>query len=158
MSKRTVEITVGFFVIAAFAALIVLALRVSGLSDVYSSGEGYTFYANFDNVGGLKARARVSIAGVPVGRVLDIKFNEEDYSARVKLFVRSDVDQIPDDTPASILTAGLLGDNYIGLNPESGWSKTYLGEGSNIPRENTHSALVLEELISKFVSSKASGQ
>lgn len=158
MSKRTVEISVGLFVIAGILALLMLALRVSGLNDVYSGGEGYILYANFDNVGGLKPRARVSIAGVPVGRVLDINFNEDDYSAKVKLFIRKDIDQIPDDTQASILTAGLLGDNYIGLNPESAWSDKFLRDGSEIPKENTHPAVILEDLISKFVSNKASGQ
>ena len=158
MAKRTIEITVGLFMLAGLVALLMLALRVSGLSDVYSGKDGYIVYANFDNVGGLKPRARVSIAGVPVGRVLDINFNEKDYSARVKLLIYQDVDEIPDDTQASILTAGLLGDNYIGLNPESAWSDKYLKDGSEIVRENTHSAVILEELISKFVSGRASGQ
>lgn len=156
MSKRTVEIFVGLFVLTGLAALLILTIRVSGLSDVYAKKSGYTVFANFDNIGGLKPRARVTIAGVPVGRVMNIQFNESEYNARVELLIYSQIDELPDDTQASILTAGLLGDNYIGLDPESAWSEEFLKNNSEIPRENTHSAVILEELISKFVSGKAS--
>ncbi|MBI2791661.1 MAG: outer membrane lipid asymmetry maintenance protein MlaD [Gammaproteobacteria bacterium] len=154
MQKRTIEIAVGFFFLMGIVAFAVLAIKVSGLSEIYVA-DGYTLTAEFENIGGLKPRARVSIAGVPIGRVLAISFNDKKYLAEVTLIIDNSVDNLPDDTTASILTSGLLGDNYIGLNP--GFSNTFLKPGDQIPLENTNKAVVLEELVSKFFSSQASG-
>lgn len=154
MRKSTLEITVGLFVITGLAALLVLAIKVSGLTDLYSGDTGYQVTADFTNIGGLKPRARVSLAGVPVGRVIAIDLDKENFVAHVTMVIREDMQTIPDDSQASILTAGLLGDNYIGLTP--GFSDRMLGEGGHIAVEDTSSAVILEQLISKFVSGKAS--
>lgn len=154
MQKRTIEIAVGIFFLLGIAAFAIMAIKVSGLSQVYNSS-GYTITAEFENIGGLKPRARVSIAGVAVGRVASIDFDDKNYLAKVTINVNSNVRNLPDDTTASILTAGLLGDNYIGLTP--GFSDNFLKPGSSIPLENTNKAVVLEELVSKFLSGQASG-
>lgn len=154
MRKSTLEITVGLFVITGLAALLVLAIKVSGLTDIYSGDTGYEVTADFTNIGGLKPRARVSLAGVPVGRVIAIDLDKENFVAHVTMIIREDMHSIPADSQASILTAGLLGDNYIGLTP--GFSDRMLSEGGHIAVEDTSSAVILEQLISKFVSGKAS--
>jgi phospholipid/cholesterol/gamma-HCH transport system substrate-binding protein len=154
MQKRTIEIAVGIFFLLGIAAFVMLAIKVSGLSEVYVA-DGYTLVAEFENIGGLKPRARVSIAGVPVGRVVSIDFNDKKYLADVTILMDNSVRNLPDDTTASILTSGLLGDNYIGLTP--GYSNKFLKADDTIPVENTNKAVVLEELISKFFSSQASG-
>lgn len=152
--RKSIEITVGLFMLAGLAALLMMALRVSGLNDVYTRTPGYTITAVFDNAGGLKPKAKVTIAGVSVGRVISIGLEKGSYLAEVTIRVNDKVDDIPDDSHASILTAGLLGDNYIGLTP--GFSETFLKAGSRIPETQTDSAVILENLISKFLSSKAS--
>ncbi len=154
MQKRTIEIAVGLFFLLGIAAFMMMAVKVSGLSEIYVA-DGYTLTAEFENVGGLKPRARVSIAGVAVGRVVSIEFNDKKYLAEVKMIIDESVNNLPDDTTASILTSGLLGDNYIGLNP--GFSNQFLKANGQIPLENTNKAVVLEELVSKFFSSQASG-
>src|SRR5690349_6053254 len=126
MQKRTIEIAVGIFFLLGIAAFIMLAVKVSGLSDAYESREGYTIRAIFENVGSLKPRAKVTIAGVQVGRVLSIEFDKAEYAAKVVMFLNQGVNNLPDDTKANILTAGLLGDNYISLTP--GFSETFLKE------------------------------
>ncbi len=151
--QRNLEITVGLFVIAACVSLGMLALTVSGLSDFYAMKQAYDITADFENIGGLKPRARVTIAGVTVGRVTAIEIDPDTYWARVTLAIHEEVQDLPGDTRASILTAGLLGDNYIGLTP--GYDETeFLQENSHIV--DTTGAIVLEQLISKFVSSQAS--
>lgn len=155
MCKRTIEIAVGLFFLLGIAAFIMLAVKVSGLGHLYDVNQGYEISADFENVGGLKPRARVTIAGVTVGRVLSIDFNQKDYLAQVKIRLNSEVTDIPVDTTASILTAGLLGDNYIGLTP--GFSEQFFKEGTHIPVGQTNKAVVLEELISRFVAGQASG-
>ncbi len=154
MQKRTIEIAVGLFFLLGIAAFMMMAIKVSGLSEVYVK-DGYSIKAEFENIGGLKPRARVSIAGVPIGRVVSIEFDDKKYVAEVTLLIDKSVNNLPNDTTASILTAGLLGDNYIGLNP--GFSNEFLKAGDEIPLENTNKAVVLEELVSKFFSSQASG-
>lgn len=154
-NKRSIEISVGIFFLIGMMAFAVLAMKVSGLSDMYIANEGYTMTADFENVGGLKPRARVTIAGVTVGRVVSIHFEKKNYLARVTLLMNQKITNVPTDTTASILTAGLLGDNYIGLTP--GFSEVYFKEGDNIAVESTTKAVVLEELISKFLSGQASG-
>jgi len=155
MHKRTIEIAVGFFFLLGILAFAMLALQVSGISKIYGLQEGYKITADFENIGGLKPRARVTIAGVAVGRVVAINYDPKDFVARVSIVIDNKVTNIPDDTSASILTSGLLGDNYIGLSP--GFSEQFYKEGSHIPVENTSKAVVLEELVSKFLSSQASG-
>ncbi len=155
MQKRTIEIAVGFFFLIGILAFSMLAMQVSGIGKIYNLDEGYKITADFENIGGLKPRARVTIAGVAVGRVAAINYDPKDYVARVSIVIDNKVANIPDDTSASILTSGLLGDNYIGLSP--GFSEKFYKEGDHIPVENTSKAVVLEELVSKFLSSQASG-
>lgn len=150
MKQKTLEISVGVFMVLAIASLLMLALRVSGLSDFYSGTSGYTVKAVFNNIGGLKVRSKVTIGGVKVGKVSDIElvYNAEDdvYEPIVHMSIDSRVARIPIDSQASILTAGLLGDNYIGIEP--GHDEEYLSEGDLITI--TTQALLLEDLISKF--------
>lgn len=155
MEKRTVEMTVGLFFLMAIGAFVMLALKVSGLGQSLSLGEGYTITAEFENIGGLKPRARVTVAGVSIGRVTSIDFDPKGYLARVSIRLDEKVTNIPDDSRASILTSGLLGDNYIALTP--GFSETYFKAGDQIVVENTNKAIVLEELVSKFLANQASG-
>ncbi len=155
MQKRTTEIAVGFFFLLGILAFSMLAIQVSGISRICNLEKGYKITADFENIGGLKPRARVTIAGVAVGRVTAINYDPKDYVARVSIMIDDKVNNIPDDTSASILTSGLLGDNYIGLTP--GFSENFYKEGDHIPVENTSKAVVLEELVSKFLSSQASG-
>lgn len=156
MHKRTIEIAVGIFVLCSFAALFMLAIKVSGLAGVFDAKDGYQISANFSNIGGLKVRSRVSLAGVPIGRVTNIVLDRDDYVARVSMLIDASIDTIPDDSQASILTAGLLGDNYVGLT--AGFSDDFLEAGSEIEDGNTNSAVIIEELISKFLSGQASQQ
>ena len=153
LSKKHLEITVGFFVLSGLLALLMLAITVSGLTDIYHDS-GYTVTADFNNVGGLKPRAKISIGGVQVGRVKAISLDQQSFAARVTMVISNQWKEIPNDSQASILTAGLLGDNYVGLTP--GFSDTNLMEGSHIPLEDTNSALILEQLISKLVANQAS--
>lgn len=149
MNTRTIEILVGLFVAGAVAALFMLALQVSNLTS-YGNGEGYEIKARFDNVGGLKPRSPVNAGGVRVGKVAAIEYDNKHFDAVVTL----DIDpqyHFPTDTSASILTAGLLGEQYIGLEP--GAEEEHLRPGDVI--EITQSALVLERVIGQFLYSKA---
>ncbi|PCI37306.1 MAG: outer membrane lipid asymmetry maintenance protein MlaD [Thiotrichales bacterium] len=150
--KRYTEIAVGLFIIASIVAFTMLALQVSGLNTFHESNDTYKVTMEFTNVGNLKKRGKVTIAGVTVGRVIDIVLAAETYNAMVLIAMDKGYN-IPDDTTASILTAGLLGDNYVGLTP--GFSDDFLQEGSVIVMENTHSALVLEQLIDKFITNQS---
>lgn len=142
---------VGLFVALGLGALLVLALKVSNISRL-TEQEGYPVYARFDNIGGLKPRSPVTMAGVRIGRVHDIEFDEQNFQAVVELRIDPRFRQIPDDTSAAILTAGLLGEQYIGL--EAGGSLEVLEPGSELLL--TQSALVLEQIIGQFLFSKAS--
>jgi phospholipid/cholesterol/gamma-HCH transport system substrate-binding protein len=147
---RTLEILVGAFMAAGFLALFFLAMKVSNLSaDV--GGEGYRLQARFENVGSLKVRAPVTIAGVRVGRVEAIDFDQKRFEALVTLRIDPRYRQIPEDTIASIFTAGLLGEQYISLSP--GGSEVNLADGGRL--EHTQSALVLEQMIGQFLFKKA---
>lgn len=151
MTKTTqMEIMVGAFMAIGFVALFFLAMQVSNLGTA-NSGDSYQVTARFDNIGGLKAKAPVTLAGVEVGRVLDIYYDAEDFRAVAVLGIYSQYESIPDDTFAKILTAGLLGEQYVGLDP--GGSDEVLKEGSEIAV--TQSALVLEEVIGQFIYGKA---
>ena len=150
MSRKLLDIWVGFFVIIGFAALLFLALRVGNLSSA-NFAETYPLIARFDNIGGLKVRGPVKSAGVVVGRVTDIRFDSESYEAQVTLTIDSRY-QFPKDTFASILTAGLLGEQYVGL--DAGGDEKMLKAGDVFAK--TQSAVVLEKLIGQFMFNKAS--
>ena len=149
MNTRTVEILVGIFVAGAMAALFMLSLQVSNLTS-YGDDEGYEIRASFENIGGLKVRSPVSAGGVRVGKVSDISYNNERYEAVVTLSI-DEAYKFPTDSSASILTEGLLGEQYIGLVP--GAEEEFLQPGDVI--ELTEPALVLERVIGQFLYSKA---
>lgn len=154
MQSRNTELLVGLFLVAGIAALVILAFRVSGLQ--VSTGErGYTLYAHFDNVSGLTSRGRVTMAGVSVGKVKSIEFDKETYTSKVTMLIDENIDNLPVDSTASILTAGLLGEKYISLSV--GGEERYLKDNEEI--YDTQSALILEELIGKFLmNTVSSGQ
>ncbi|ANF24140.1 outer membrane lipid asymmetry maintenance protein MlaD [Pseudomonas sp. Choline-3u-10] len=145
MRIRTLEIGVGLFLLAGVLALLLLSLRVSGLN--VASTDTYKLYAYFDNIAGLSVRSKVTMAGVTIGKVTAIDLDRESYTGRVTLEVQKDVDILPTDSTASILTAGLLGEKYIGISV--GGEEETLGDGDTI--RDTQSSLVLEELIGKFL-------
>lgn len=147
MQQRFIEILVGFFVLLGFLALLMLALKVSGLSSELAGHGGYVITANFDNIGDLKVRAPVTIAGVRVGQVSSISLDPITFKAKVTMTIDAKQDKIPEDSSASIFTAGLLGANYISLTP--GFDDTVLHNGSLIG--NTHPAIVLENLIGQLM-------
>ncbi|MET1079195.1 MAG: outer membrane lipid asymmetry maintenance protein MlaD [Pseudomonas sp.] len=146
MQNRTLEIGVGLFLLAGLLAFLLLALRVSGLS-VGGGQETYRLYANFDNIAGLTVRAKVTMAGVTIGKVTAIDLDRDSFTGRVTMEVEKRVDNLPLDSTASILTAGLLGEKYIGLSV--GGEEELLKDGSTI--HDTQSSLVLEDLIGKFL-------
>jgi phospholipid/cholesterol/gamma-HCH transport system substrate-binding protein len=150
MERSTLDLWVGLFVCAGIAALLILALKVGNMGSVGLGSNSYTLYANFDNIGGLKPRAPVKSAGVVVGRVASIAFDNQKFNARVELSIEGRF-KFPKDTNASILTSGLLGEQYIGL--EAGGDTANLANGDTI--KLTQSAVVLEKLISQFLYSKA---
>lgn len=150
MQRTTMDLWVGLFVTAGIGALLVLALKVGNMGT-YSAAQSYTLMGNFENIGGLKPRAPVKSAGVVVGRVVDIRFNPETFDAVVTMSIDSRY-QFPTDTFASILTSGLLGEQYVGL--AAGGDEVMLKSGDKIMK--TNSAMVLEEMIGRFLFNKAS--
>jgi len=150
MYSKTVQVWVGIFVLAGMASLVMLSMKVSNIS-AFTETEGFEVTANFENIGGLKIRSPVSMAGVVVGRVAKIGFDRESYEAIVTIKIQNQYDNIPDDASASIFTAGLLGEQYIGL--EAGGSEEFLKQGSEL--QLTQSAIVLEQIIGQFLVSKA---
>jgi phospholipid/cholesterol/gamma-HCH transport system substrate-binding protein len=150
MHSRSVEIWVGLFVAAGLAALFMLAMQVSNLS-MLSDDVGYDVTARFENIGGLKVRSPVTMAGVRVGRVSNIGFDPRTFEAVVTLHISDAYGGLPSDTGANIFTAGLLGEQYVGLEP--GGEEEVLKQGSEIML--TQSALVLEQLIGQFLFSKS---
>ncbi len=148
LSQRIIETLVGIFLLAAILALITLAFKVSGLTTFFKQ-EGYNITASFDDIGQLKVRGSVKIGGVTVGEVTKIAIDPSTYKAVVTLRINSTVKDIPVDSSASILTAGLLGDNYIAITPM--YSKDFLKDNDEI--EETHSAMILEKLIGQFLFS-----
>ena len=145
---RTMELGTGLFALLGIGALFFLTTQTTG-SENFAGDDVYTVTARFENVGSLKDRAPVSMSGVTIGRVTKVRFDPEMLNAEVTFVIDSQYDQIPEDSDASILTAGLLGSQYIGLQP--GGSDLYLGDGSEI--QFTQSAVVLENLISKYLFS-----
>ncbi len=150
--QRILELSVGAFVAVGLAALLVLALKVSNLAQVSRDG-GYHLTARFDNVGGLKVRSPVTIAGVRVGQVSDIAVDPQTFEAVVQLVVSSQY-RLPTDTSAQIYTAGLLGEQYVALEP--GGEEEYLQDGGEI--RLTQSAIVLERVLGQFLFNKAAGE
>lgn len=149
MQSRALEILVGLFVCLGVAAVFVLTFRVASLDTIGGSEGTYRVSGTFENIGGLKVGSSVTMAGVKVGRVKDITIDPATFQARVAIDLSNTYNKIPEDTSAKILTAGLLGDQYIGL--EVGGMDEYLKDGSELTL--TQSALVLENLIGQFVSS-----
>lgn len=147
MQNRTLEIGVGLFLLAGILALLLLALRVSGLSASPSSSDTYKLYAYFDNIAGLTVRAKVTMAGVTIGKVTAIDLDRDTFTGRVTLQLENRVDNLPVDSTASILTAGLLGEKYVGISV--GGEEALLKDGGTI--HDTQSSLVLEDLIGKFL-------
>lgn len=151
-TSRSVEIWVGIFVALGMAALLGLAMRVSGLTE-FQEGPSYELTATFSHIGGLKVRAPVTVAGVRIGRVAAIELDPDTLRARVTLSIQERYDRLPEDTSAQILTSGLLGEQYIGLQP--GAPDFFLEPGDEILY--TQSAMVLEQLISRFLFSQTEG-
>ena len=149
MSRKTVDLAVGLFVALGLIALLFLALKAANLLT-FSTSATYSLSAKFDNVGGLKARAPVKSAGVVVGRVSEVRFDNKSFQAQIVLAMDERY-QFPKDTSAKILTSGLLGELYIGLEP--GGDSANLAAGDVI--KMTQSAVVLENLIGQFLYGKA---
>jgi phospholipid/cholesterol/gamma-HCH transport system substrate-binding protein len=149
VQRKSIDLMVGFFVLLGAAALVFLAFKAANLTSL-GGGQSYQLIAKFDNIGGLKPRSPVKSAGVVVGRVAEVKFENKSFRAAVIL----EMDQrylFPKDTSAKILTSGLLGEQYIGL--EAGAEEANLAAGETL--KLTQSAVVLENLISQFIYGKA---
>lgn len=143
---RAVEVGTGLFVALGLAAIFFLTTQTAG-SDNFTGADTFSVTARFDNVGSLKDRAPVAMSGVTIGRVTSVVFDAQSLDAVVTFVIDGQYDQIPEDSDASILTSGLLGSQYIGL--QAGGSEFSLEEGSEI--EFTQSAIVIENLISKYL-------
>lgn len=146
MKRQLIEITVGFFVLSGFVALVFLSFRVSNLNSD-SVANPYQVNARFDNIGSLKVRAPVTMAGVRIGRVSEIRLDSTSYQAQVVMEISGDFDKLPIDSSASINTQGLLGEQFVSLEP--GGQQKYLGDGDRI--RLTQSAVVLENLIGQML-------
>ena len=146
ISQRTLESFVGLFLLAVIGALMILAFKVSGLTSFFQP-PGYAVTAQFDDIGSLKVRAPVKVGGVIIGEVAAIVLDPVTFHAVATLHINARFRQIPEDSSAAILTAGLLGDNYIALTPM--YAETFLHDGSVIA--DTHSAMILEKLIGQMV-------
>lgn len=150
MAQRSMEIVVGLFILTGGAALLFLALQVSGLT-FKSSSETYTVYAYFNDAGGLGARGKVSLAGVQVGRIREVSLDQKTFQARVVLELETGVNAIPADSSAIIRTSGLLGEQYIDISP--GGDMESLAHGDTF--YETQSAMNIERMISNFASGQA---
>jgi len=147
---RSMELTVGAFVGFGLAALFMLAMQASNLSNLTSAGH-YSIEARFDNIGGLKSRSSVKVSGVKVGQVSSINYDSETFEAVVVMHIEDQYDKFPMDTIASIFTSGLLGEQFVGLEP--GGDEKLLEHQSEI--RHTQSAMVLEQIIGQFLFSKS---
>lgn len=150
ISRKSVEIWVGVFVAAGLVALAVLAFRVGNLTAADVTN-GYRVEARFENIGSLKVKSPVTVAGVRIGRVAEIRFDPASYQALVVMNLDGRYDKLPTDTGASILTSGLLGEQYVGLEPGGDEAMLQTGDALQI----TQSAVVLEKLIGQFMFDKA---
>ena len=149
MSKRAIETMVGVFVLVGIAGALFLSLKAANLAS-FGERKGYTVSAKFDNIGGLKARAPVRSAGVTIGRVLKIRLDPKTYQGVVTMEIHDDV-RVPKDSSAKILTSGLLGDQYVGMEPGADEKELVAGD---VIRQ-TQSAVVLENLIGQMIFNKA---
>lgn len=149
MGKRSIETLVGLFVLLGMGALVFLALKAANLAS-FGEHKGYTVSARFDNIGGLKPRAPVRSAGVTVGRVRSISLDSKTYQGLVRMEIDNHV-KFPKDSSAKILTSGLLGDQYVGI--EAGGDEKELAPGDVIAQ--TQSAMVLENLIGQLIFNRA---
>jgi len=147
-STRTVEISTGLFVLLGFAALFFMVTQITN-RELSVDGRSYEVTARFENIGSLKPGAAVSMAGVTVGRVESISFDQNIYKAVVKMRIASNFNRIPNDSDAAIMTSGLLGGQYVGIT--AGGSEEYLQSGDRI--DLVQDALVLENLINQLVAS-----
>ncbi|WP_372626543.1 outer membrane lipid asymmetry maintenance protein MlaD [Arsukibacterium sp.] len=149
MTTRKIEILVGAFIVVAVAAFLMLALKVAN-AGVSGSGESYVLYAKFENIGGLKVRSPIKVGGVVVGRVASIDLDTVYYTPVVKMEINEQYSNFPETSSVAILTSGLLGEQYLGLQP--GFideTVQILADGDSI--QDTRSAIVLEELIGQFL-------
>jgi phospholipid/cholesterol/gamma-HCH transport system substrate-binding protein len=151
-ATKMVEIGVGIFVALGIAALLMLAMKVSNLGNLYGD-EGYTVTAKFQNVGGLKIKSPVKMGGVRIGRVTDIRYDDKLHKAIVTAKIERQYTRIPSDSSASIFTSGLLGEQYLGL--EAGGDDKYLTQNSELYL--TQPAVILEQLIGQFLYKSAAG-
>lgn len=146
LNPRLIETLVGMFLLFALMALSMLAFKVSGLTTLFPV-DTYSVSAEFDDIGGLKVRSPVKIGGVQIGEVSNIDLDNKTFKAVVTMKINHQFNDIPDDSSAGILTAGLLGDNYVAITPM--YNTTFLKDGSKV--EFTNSAMVLEKLIGQFI-------
>ncbi|ABV35346.1 mammalian cell entry related domain protein [Shewanella sediminis HAW-EB3] len=154
MLTRKIEVLVGLFLLSGFAAFLVLVFNVANI-EVKTGDSSYTLYAKFSNIGGLKVRSPVKVGGVVVGRVSAIKLDSSELVPIVELSMDKEFNQFPETSSLSILTSGLLGEQFLGLTP--GFEDediAMLVDGDRI--DDTHSALVLEDLIGQFLYSTSS--
>lgn len=154
MLTRKIEVLVGLFLLSGFAAFLVLVFNVANV-EVKTGNNSYTLYAKFSNIGGLKVRSPVKVGGVVVGRVSAITLDTSELVPIVELSMDKEFNQFPETSSLSILTSGLLGEQFLGLTP--GFMDediTMLVDGDRI--DDTHSALVLEDLIGQFLYSTSS--
>jgi phospholipid/cholesterol/gamma-HCH transport system substrate-binding protein len=149
-TSRTVEILVGVFIALGMAAFFMLAMKVSNISE-FTEKDVYQLKARFDNIGGLKVRSAVRIGGVRIGRVIDISYDNKRMEAVVTMNINRTNNKIPNDSSASIYTAGLLGEQYVSLQP--GGSEEFFTDNDNI--DETQSAFVLERMVGKFLIQEA---
>jgi phospholipid/cholesterol/gamma-HCH transport system substrate-binding protein len=152
-AKPSIELATGLFLLGALAGIVLLAVESTNFGGAIR-GDSYRLFARFSNIGDLKPRAPVTVAGVTVGVVESISLDSDSFEAVVTLRVSQDFDALPSDTAASVLTSGVLGDQYVGLDP--GGSTDVLGDGDQILI--TQSAVVLEQLIGKYLFSGGDGQ
>ncbi len=150
-NKKIVEVGVGFFMIVGLIAFALLALQVSGLTHI-TPQKTYELTAQFGDIGSLKRRAAVAVAGVQIGQVKAITLNKEYYTAIVTMEIDANINNLPIDSAASIKTRGILGDNYISI--ALGFDDAFLRDGDEI--EETYQALILEDLIGQFVAGQIS--
>ena len=153
IQQRKIEMIVGVFVLLVIGSVLFLAFQVSGLKGYTKNNQTYQVSADFDDIGDLKARAPVRLAGVLIGRVQSIFLNPTTFKADVTLSINKTQNHLPDDSSLSILTEGLLGSHYVSLSP--GYSATTLKNGDRI--EETHSALILERIVGELLYQFKSG-
>ncbi|WP_218310206.1 outer membrane lipid asymmetry maintenance protein MlaD [Alteromonas antoniana] len=156
MNKYKTELMVGVFVVLTIGAILLLALKVAN-QTMATEGDTYTLYAKFDNIGGLKERSAVKVGGVTVGRVTSISLDKEDYTPVVELSIYQQYADFPETSSVSILTSGLLGEQYVGFQPGFSFDGVAnLEDGDYL--QDTKSALVLEDLIGQFLFNRGSDE